>query len=60
MLNEPGGHPGFHGAAMSIQDVALWVLVTKVDCPCFPVLHIISILPGPLRTAVHDQGHHCR
>jgi hypothetical protein len=26
----------------SLQDVALRVLVTKVDCPLFPLLHIIS------------------
>jgi hypothetical protein len=25
-----------------LQDVALRVLVTKVDCPRFPLLHIIS------------------
>lgn len=50
MLTSRAANPVFHGAPMSIQDVALRVLVTKVDCPCFPVLHIISILPAALRT----------
>jgi hypothetical protein len=30
---------------MPLQDVALRVLVTKVDCRWFQLLHIISILP---------------